>query len=272
MSINLGCTTAIPTTTSGPVVATGIDACLTHARANASDGDTYQDSVSKAYYTYNDSGSGILVPLDGVLFGGNTLTLVPNAAGTAYVTLADAESDVVGRGWVVVESGASASISKSGGSALIITATASGHYCTFTFLPSSAPTSAKKYLLIAKIAVIASPGTGFGTVWLNDGTKQRGLVPDNGGTAGSWAWANSTTPKGTAACACGTAAKWICVYYGASGEPLLVSAMADRSKNSQAVHGDMRASAAADNLYLSVYSNGSACTLHIFEMFLLEVT
>jgi len=268
----------------GPVVGAGIDACLTHARANASSGDLYQDSISGTYFSYVASGSGVLVPSG---WAGNTLTLVANAAGSAYITLADTEAAVTGRGFVITESGATASVSKIAGSALIITATGNTHYCTLTFLPSPLPAASKKYLLIMKVAILASPSTGYATFWLNDGTAQRALVPDLLGTPGSWTWANSVTPKGSAACVSGTSATWLSGYYGATGQPLLISAMAPvvysptiglalelpvGPKNSQADYSDMRASAAVNNLYLSVYSNGTPCTMHIFELFLLEVS
>lgn len=261
----------------GPVVKAGIDACLTHARSNASAGDVYQDDTSKACFVYDASGSGILVPAE---WAGNTLTLVPNASGTCYITLADEESDVggnpiAGRGWLIVDSGGT--VTKTATNPLVMHSASAGHYCYMTYTPSTAPTTGKKYLMIAKIASTAAAGTNWQNLWMCGpaGGKIRALCPDAGAVAGDYSWAEAgSVLEGAASMSLGTGAAWISVYYGPTGEVPLATNMTAPEDHAAVLYSDLVAtySTYQNCLYLGSYTSGAACTLNIYELFLFEVT
>ena len=111
------------------------DAALTALRADsgASDGDVYQLNNGLVYLA-NTSGPSILLPPD---LHSQGWTHHSNATGDAYFTSSDALADVSGRGWDVTDNETGASVTKSAGSALVMTAGTGSNYARVKFTPTA---------------------------------------------------------------------------------------------------------------------------------------
>lgn len=161
------------------------------ADAGASDGDLYQLD-NGLVYAANTSGPGILMPSD---LHSQGWTHHTNATGSAYFTSVDDEDtdgDLTNRGWDVSDNETGASVSKVGGSALVMTGGTGSNYARVKFTPT---TNAQASTLVIWKASSSATSllylNGFvqaGNYWLNFS-----LSP---GTANHVAWRKSSAVAG----------------------------------------------------------------------------
>ena len=111
------------------------DTALTALRADtsASDGDVYQLDNGLIYLA-NTSGPGILLPPD---LHSQGWTHHSNATGDAYFTSSDALADVSGRGWDATDNETGATVTKTAGSALVMTGGTSNNFARLKFTPTT---------------------------------------------------------------------------------------------------------------------------------------
>ena len=237
-----------------PVEAAGLDSMLSSARADASDGDLYKDTNTGKIFLYRDSGSGIL-------FGSQyaqdfaSASLVSNASGDCYITLADALADVTSRGFVETYSTGSGFITKTGGSALdLLAPNTAGASSALEFTPSTSFTSASKLLIVAKVAVVNDPGNGNVTMRAFDGTSARLLGMGSGGTEGQLIFLNGSSEIGSNTVPSSTSARWITLQLSGSGDLVSVEMMEDRPGHACAVDYASFAANAANRLELKTFT------------------
>ena len=145
------------------------DTALTALRADAgaSDGDVYQLNNGLIYLA-NTSGPSILLPPD---LHSQGWTHHSNATGDAYFTSSDALADVSGRGWDVTDNEVGASVTKSAGSALVMTGGSSSNYARVKFTPTAnAQTSTLAIVKASSTATSILHVNGFiqsGNYWIN---------------------------------------------------------------------------------------------------------
>jgi hypothetical protein len=145
------------------------DTALTALRADASasDGDVYQLNNGLVYLA-NVSGAKILLPPD---LHSQGWTHHTNATGSAYFTSSDALADVSGRGWDVTDNEVGASVTKSAGSALVMTGGSSSNYARVKFTPTAnAQTSTLAIVKASSTATSILHVNGFiqsGNYWIN---------------------------------------------------------------------------------------------------------
>lgn len=111
------------------------DAALTALRADAAaaDGDVYQLDNGLIYLA-NLSGPKILMPPD---LHSQGWTHHTNASGSAYLTSSDALADVSGRGWDVTDNETGATVTKTAGSALVMTGGTGNNFARLKFDPTT---------------------------------------------------------------------------------------------------------------------------------------
>jgi hypothetical protein len=253
----------------GPTTAAGVDACLTHARANASDGDAYQDTSTKALYAFwKPAGTpGWLVP--GSLYG-QISALMANASGSAYITLADDEdtdSDLTNRGWVPTPSHVP---SKVGGSPLVLDSSAvNNEYEQIIFTPSVGTAATADVMVVAKIEYSTLPASyDLGpTIDVRDGARKRQFCSPDNSSAGEINW-RANAGIGSTNIDIGTSAAWIWAIHSGSTTGLSSVLIEDQTTLAVATYTDFLTTA-NNYIHITSYNSGGAtqqCVLEIHEL------
>lgn len=216
--VNFTASTRFKSSGGGPTEAASVDACLALARASGADGDAYKDTSNGLAMTFfKPSGTpGWLVP--SVLYGSLGSSLMTNASGQAYVTLADAKSDLTGRGWSLQEPVGSV-LSKAAGGPLILDSTAANLAPILYFIPSSTPATTADVLTIAKIEIVVHPSTRDkqALYWLvRDGSKDRWITSNDASEPGEYQWATASSLLGTTSIDVDSNAAWFWAIHAGS--------------------------------------------------------
>jgi hypothetical protein len=258
-----------PAATPGPTTAASVDACLTHARANASDGDVYQDTSTKALYIFwKPAGTtGWLVP--GSIYG-QIASIMSNASGEAYITLADDEdtdSDLTNRGWVPTPSHVP---SKVGGSPLVLDSSAvNNEYEQIVFTPAAGTATTADVLVVAKIEFDTLPAAyDLGpTIDVRDGARKRQFCSPDNSSAGEINW-RASAGIGSTNIDVGTSVAWIWSIHAGSTTALSSVHVDDRTNVATATYTDFLTTS-NNMMHLTSYNSGGLteqCVLKVYEL------
>jgi len=259
--------------TGGTPEAAGLTALLAKARADgASTGDVYKDTTSGTAFVYNSAGSGILLPTGWADKVGNLKTQDTGAPsnGPCYITIADATSDLTGRGWQLVGT------TKTADAAMEISDPGSGPgYCiagaNFAFTTSDA-----LYAIGRVKSVTAGSGTyyqsrcpgiynGTKDVIFSYGAATLGVVEsaDAGGGIQSTSASTLTT---------GTAEAWLQWHYPAAEGAAIGSSVIDGSLFCTQTYAGMMTGGMAPTQRIDLMSSGGTEVFEVFEFFVFEVS
>lgn len=186
-----------PASTAGAPTAAGLTALVALARADgASNGDLYQDSDTGRAYRYKAVGSGILLPDEWYdrVGGLKTQDSSKPSGGLCYLTLADTEADLTGRGWVIT-----AAAAKTANNPLVLDSTTGDEFMS-TSTGATATYSLSTSEGVYAIARVKNDETHSGItggdsrlIELSNGSKLQKATAGHANTAGRIEYGGSST-------------------------------------------------------------------------------
>lgn len=250
---------------------------LALARADApAAGTLYQDSATGAYYRYKTVGPGILVSADyyGRIGAIQTQDEGEDDNGPMYVTLADATSDLTGRGWVLDTYTA---LTKTADQPLVLDATDGNHRALWNGEDYTPATSTGLYV-IAKVentTVSANATDGNRLFEFGSSAREVNLMMGNNSDQGQFEWSPASTAIDNTSFDVGAAVTWVHAYFPVTSNSEGVAwaqNIGDLNQNIYIEYDDLGSGGGARFVVLVIGTSGYRGVLKIYEMFLFAAT
>ena len=279
-----------PASGAGTPTAAGLTALVALARADgASAGDLYQDSDTGRAFRYKAVGSGILIPDEWYdrVGGLKTQDSSKPSGGLCYLTVADTESDLTGRGWAFSGSPTSKTagnpqvIDGSGGAQHMITSTAG----TSTY---SLSTSEGLYGIIRLRNTETHAGLENGEgrcIELSNGSIGMRICAGLSNTAGRIDLGETTNNNSPAALSgqtvevydasvplLGTNDGWLSIYFPSTTGSAFVHRLDVVNQGLKADYSDLAAILGTPNRILLYAAGNDDCKYEYYEAFFFEVS